>query len=243
MSAERSPDGRQARWDKHNQERREQILGAAIEVVEAGEPGAEFHVQQIAERAGLTRSVIYRHFTDRADLDRAIQAAILQNLTARLVPAVTLDGTVHEIIERAVSTYVGWAVDHPALHRFAENDAVGGPGPLQHGIHEIAAVLVEVLETAVVRLGLDLDEDDRALIDPLAYALVGAVFGSVRRWASREERRPAAAQLSTLLSASVWHIIDGHARWLGLELDPNLPVEQLLSPPVLTPPAVEVTQA
>ncbi len=231
MGAQRSPDGRQARWDKHNQERRQQILDAALAVVEAGEPGAEFHVQQIAEQAGLNRSVIYRHFADRADLDRAIQAAILEDLSTRLLPAVTLDGTVHEIIERAVSTYVGWAVAHPALHRLAEHDSVGGPGPLQNGIHQIAAVLVEVLETAVVLLGVELDDDDRASIDPLAYALVGAVFGAVRRWASREERRPAAPQLSSLLSASVWHIIDGHARRLGLEIDPNVPIEQLLASP------------
>ena len=70
----KSPDGRQARWDKHNQERRQVILDAAIAVVEAGEPGAEFHVQQIADRAGLSRTVVYRHFADRADLDQAIQA-------------------------------------------------------------------------------------------------------------------------------------------------------------------------
>ena len=67
-------DGRQARWDKHNQQRRLSILDAALEVLEAEPPGADFHVQQIAAHAGLNRTVVYRHFTDRADLDASIEA-------------------------------------------------------------------------------------------------------------------------------------------------------------------------
>lgn len=155
-SGQRSPDGRQARWDRHNQQRRKQILDAAIAVVEGGDPGADFHVQQIAERAGLGRTVVYRHFLDRADLDRAIQAQILEDLTGLLLPAVTLDGTLSEIIERIISTYVGWVVAHPALHRFAEQET---SGPLAHGIHQIAGVVVEVLETAIEMLGLEIDPD------------------------------------------------------------------------------------
>ena len=63
-------DGRQLRWDSHNQARRQHILDAAIDVLADSEPGAEVHVQQIADRAGLSRTVVYRHFADRADLDK-----------------------------------------------------------------------------------------------------------------------------------------------------------------------------
>lgn len=221
-------DGRQSRWEKHNEERRQHILDAAIEVLESAAPGAESHVQQIAQQAGLNRTVVYRHFTDRADLDRAIQAQILGDLASRLLPAVTLDGTVNEIIRRIVTTYVDWVVEHPALHRFAEQKS---SGPMEHGIHQIAGVLVEVLETAIEMLGAELDDDDRAAVDPLAYGLVGAVLGAVRRWVSRPEAVPSAAQIAELLSESVWHILDGHARRLGLEIDPDLPIEDLLRLP------------
>jgi AcrR family transcriptional regulator len=225
----KSPDGRQARWDKHNQERRQVILDAAIAVVEASEPGAEFHVQQIAEQAGLNRSVVYRHFTDRADLDHAILVEIVEGVMERLLPALTLDGTVREIIHRIVFAYVDWAAAHPALHRLVDHAAIGGA--LEQGLDRVATVIVEVLETAIEMLGLDLDEDDAAAIDPLAYALVGAAFSAVRRWVGREPRRPAAAELASLLSNSVWLILDGHARRLGLEIDPDLPVEKLLNIP------------
>lgn len=222
-------DGRQQRWDRHNRERRQQVLDAAIAVLQDSEPGAEVHVQQIADRAGLNRSVVYRHFTDRADLDRAVRVTILDALWADLLPAVTLDGTIPDIIERIVATYVSWAVEHPSLHRFAEQDAADdGSNPLQQGLHLIAGQVAEVITTAVELLELDLSDDERAAIDPLVFGLVGAVFSAVRRWVARPERAPAAPVLVALVRDSVWFIIQGHARTLGLELDPAMPVEQLL---------------
>jgi AcrR family transcriptional regulator len=225
----KSPDGRQARWNKHNLERRQVILDAAIAVVEASEPGAEIHVQQIAERAGLNRSVVYRHFTDRADLDHAILVEIVEGVMERLLPALTLDGTVPEIIHRMVFAYVDWAAGHPELHRLVDHASIGGA--LEQGLDRVASVIVEVLETALDMLGVELDEDDAAAIDPLAYALVGAAFSSVRRWVSREPRRPDTAEFASLLSDSVWLILNGHAARLGVEIDPDLPIEELLNIP------------
>lgn len=231
-SGQARPDGRQVRWDRHNQERRQQILDAAIAVVEAGEPGAEVHVHQIAQQAGLSRTVVYRHFADRADLDRAVQTKILDGLWAELLPALSLDGTIPEIIERIVSTYVGWAIAHPALHRLAEQDSsADGNGPLQQGIERIAARVVELITTAVEILGLEMSEDERAGIDPLTFGIVGSVFGAVRRWVSLPARVPPAPALVLLVSDTVWHIINGHAGGLGLQLDPEQRVEELLGQP------------
>ncbi|MEJ7832772.1 MAG: hypothetical protein WKF79_07655 [Nocardioides sp.] len=149
-------------------------------------------------------------------------------MTGRLLPTVSLDGTVNEIIGRIVSTYVSWAVAHPALHRFADQQT---SGPMEHGILQIATVLTEILGTAVEMLDVELGPDELAALDPLAHGLVGAVFGAVRRWISREERQPSARTLSVLLSDSVWHILDGHARRLGLDIDPDVPIEELLGIP------------
>lgn len=227
-SAPGRPDGRQLRWDRHNQERKQRIIDAAIAEIADNDPGAEFHVQQIAERAGLSRTVIYRHFTDRAELDREIQVAILDDLWALLLPAVSLDGTIPDIIHRIVGTYVTWAVENPSLHRIAEQDSLGD-SPLQQGIEVIARQLVELIETAVDILGLDPPSEMRAALDPLVFALVGAVFSAVRRWVSRPVREPDAEVVVRLVTESVWYILDGHGRMLGIELDPDQPVEELLA--------------
>ena len=225
------PDGRQLRWDKHNQARRRTILDAAIGVLEDAEPGEEIHVQQIAQRAGLSRTVVYRHFADRADLDQEVQAAVLEMLAGQLLPEVTLDGTIEEIIRRIVGTYVRWTVAHPSLHRFAEHDVPGASGSsaLEVAVVRIATQVEELIAVGAAQLGVELDDDDAASLDPLVFGLVGAVFSATRRWLSREERRPDTEMFVRLVSDSVWHMLDGHARRLGIELDPHVSVDALFA--------------
>lgn len=223
------PDGRQARWDRHNHERQQHIVGAAIAVIEENAPGTHVHLQQIAERAGLTRSVIYRHFADRADLDRAVRTAVVDSLADELLPAVALEGTIPDIIERVVSRYVGWAVAHPSLHRLAESEPAARAGsPLQRGLERISEQVMSVIVTALDTLGVELDDDERAMLDPLAFGLVGAVFSAVRRWLSVGAQRPPAPVLVTSLTDSVWYLIEGHGRSLGVSLPRDEPVQSLL---------------
>lgn len=221
-------DGRQARWHRHNRQRRREILDAAIAVLEEHEPGAELHVQEIAARAGLSRTVLYRHFADRDDLDRALQQRILDGLWAELLPAVNLSGTAVEIIHRVIGTYVDWAVAHPALHLAADHDADDG-GPLQQGMEQLATQIADVLGIVALTLDAEPTSDEIAALDPLVFGLVGAVFGAVRRWLTRSDRQLSAEALVDLVSRSVWFVIDGHARSLGIVVDPDVPVERQLA--------------
>lgn len=228
-------DGRQVRWDTHNQARRQKIIDAAVAAIEESEPGADVHVQQIAAKAGLSRTVIYRHFEDRADLDRAVQQRILDGLWAELMPAVSLDGTVPEIIRRIVGTYVGWAVAHPSLHLAADHDA-GADGPLERRMEQLATEIAAVMGVAVAALGADPSEEQAASIDPLVFGLIGAVFGAVRRWLTRPDRQLSAEVLERMISDSAWYLIQGHARSWGVTIDPDAPFEDLLAA-AIRPPA------
>ncbi|MGH3413508.1 MAG: TetR/AcrR family transcriptional regulator [Marmoricola sp.] len=224
-------DGRQLRWDRHKAERRRQILDAAVAVVERNVPGAEVHVRQIAAEAGIGRSVVYRHFADRADLDRAVQAHVLAGLRDRLVPEVTLTGNVEQIIGRIVSAYVDWSAEHPALHRVAERDLDGAdrPSELQAVVKEIADQIAELITLGAAVLDVELSDDESAALDPLIFGLVGLVMGAVRRWLRREVREPAPAALAAVLSRSIWFAIDGHLRAHHLELDPAMPLDDLIT--------------
>lgn len=230
MSADgQKSDGRQARWDQHNQVRRQVIIDAAIEVLGQSEPGAEVHVQQIADRAGLSRTVVYRHFSDRSDLDAAVQSAVLELLRAQLVPALSFEGTPVEIIRRIVAAYVGWAAAHPALHEFAQADPPGqGQGQMERAIGHIAGQVEDLINVGVEVLHVDLKEHEVAALDPLVFGLVGAVFTSVRRWLSRPDRAPTAEQFVALVTEAIWLQIAGMALGRGVELDPEVPVERLL---------------
>ena len=230
MATQRATDGRQLRWERHNAERREAILAAAIEELNGNPPGTEVHVADIAKRAGLSRTVLYRHFEDRADLDRAVQTQILDGLWRDLLPGIGLEGgTAREIIHRILDSYVGWAVRNPSLHQFVEIDtSPDGSGPLQRGLEFIAGQVSAVIEVAVNLLQVELSPDEEAALDPLVHGIVGMVFGSVRRWAFRPERAPDRGPFVDLMTETVWHILGGFTTRLGLDLDPDVPVEELL---------------
>jgi AcrR family transcriptional regulator len=222
-------DGRQLRWGSHNAARREHILDAAIAVLEASAPGAEVHVQQIADRAGLSRTVVYRHFADRADLDAAVQARALELLRGELVPALSFEGTPAEIIRRVVTAYVGWATEHPSLHEFAQQDPRGpGVGQMEQAVQLIAGQIEDLIGVGVELLHVPLGEDEAAALEPLVFGLVGGVFTATRRWLSLPAQRPQRERFVELVTESVWLQIAGLARQRGVVLDPDVPVEQLL---------------
>ena len=227
MPASGSSDGRQVRWRQHNLDRRRRIIEAAIGVIEESAPGADVHVQEIAERAGLSRSVVYRHFEDRADLDRAVQEAVVQDIASRLIPAMNFQGTGPEIVERIVGTYVGWAAEHPSLHRAADHETDDLSGPLERGIEQIASQAALVIAAAILALGGEPTDEDAAALDPLVYGLVGAVFGAVRRWLHRPERVLSQQRLTQLVSRSVWFVIAGHAAELGISISPDQRLDEI----------------
>src|SRR5690349_17197438 len=133
-----SGDGRRLRWLAHNQARRRVIIDAAVRVLERAAPGDDVQVQLIAEEAGLARTVLYRHFHDRVDLDLAVQKRICKDLGAVLLPALSYDGEPVVIIRRIVDAFVRWATAHPTLFWFIELELPGpGPHPLAESIEQV----------------------------------------------------------------------------------------------------------
>lgn len=229
-SGSRSPDGRQSRWTRHNEERRAAVLEAALAVIEDAPVGADVPVQAIADRAGLSRTVLYRHFDDRADLDRAIAGRIFEDIRGALIPVMSFDGTPVQIVRRIVGAYVGWAAGHPALHRVAEQQPPGiGSTQLDEALGQLAEQIEALISIGVQVLDVELDQDTRDALDPLVFGLIGAGFTAVRRWIARPERTPDAEVFIDLLTEAIWLQIQGMARVRGVELDPDVPVEDLIA--------------
>ncbi len=223
-------DGRKRRWQEHNAARRQAVIDAAIVVLSRdAEPGEEVSVQQIADEASVHRTVLYRYFEDRTDLDLAIQREICTRVAADLLGTITLEGTVRQILRRIIATYVTWAAEHPRLLHFAERPVTGtAERPLDEAIGQFAEQIEILIGGILALLDADVSEDDRDSLTPWVFLLVGGVMAAVRAWISREELRPAAPIFIDLLTEATWHQIEGLVRSRNIEV-PDVPVEQLLN--------------
>src|SRR5688500_5403885 len=74
-------DGRRARWTEHRRVRREELVGAAVEAVRLA--GPDFSVDDVARSAGVSKTVIYRYFSDK---DELINAVLERISSAILIP-------------------------------------------------------------------------------------------------------------------------------------------------------------
>lgn len=238
MTGETTVDGRTTRWRQHKHDRQQHIIEAAIAVIEEHPPGADVHVSLIAERAGMARPAVYRHFADRAALDQAIQRRALQLVNESVMQPDLLEGTFREALDRAAGRYISWAAAHPALHRLAVREAsVGsrqatatpGQGPAgRNMVGEIAALTRMLLERAVERLDITTSEDDRAGIDLFVMGMVAHVVAVVRLWLARPVLEPSPEFLAKEMANVIWYQIDGLASARGVTLNPDLPVSTFL---------------
>ncbi|WP_166677633.1 TetR/AcrR family transcriptional regulator [Amycolatopsis arida] len=224
-------DRRRVRWHDHNAERRRQVLDAAVAVIEAQPPGTEPRVQRIAERAGIGRTVVYRHFTGKADLHRALQAHIVGMMRGAVEPSISFAGSVQEIIGRIVTAYVDWAAAHPHLYLVIERELGDGlPGELVSTLRAAATAFGDLVRAGAGRLGVPLDDAQSATVDLLVVGIIGQVRGTVGHWVRERGSGATAAELAALLSRSIWFQLDGFARTLGVTLDPTQPLTRVATP-------------
>ncbi|MVU75843.1 TetR family transcriptional regulator [Nocardia sp. ET3-3] len=219
------------RWDEHNTARRTAILEALIALLEENEPGADISTQQIADRAGLARSVVYRQFRNREDLDARARELVFDHYLSELEAILVLDPaqTAEDIIFAVMLTVVSWTSDHPNLYRFAQLGPLPGhPGPdsLTSFRQRVADTLWHRFASWTAVLGIDV-----GAFHPMIYGVVGMVEGVVSQYvtAPASSERPARETLARLLTSSTWHLFDGHARDLGYSFDRNATVASTLA--------------
>lgn len=223
---EEKADGRDARWDEHRQNRHERILTTAIAMIDAGNGDAG--VATIAAEAGVPRSVVYRLFKDREDLDEQIRQRIVENMVADLAPALVVRGTIRAAVRRAVTTYVEWVQEHAELHRFLGSGSASHP---EHGSPAMfggkagfVQMASEIIEGLLVPMSAP-RKVPRGLVADLATGLVGMTDSVVNGWLSANPAtRSSAAGLSRFLTEGACGQILGAAALAKLDIDLDRPL-------------------
>src|SRR3954470_9096055 len=112
------PDGRRSRWTEHRRARREDLVGAAVEAVRR--TGPDFAVDDVARSAGVSKTVIYRYFSDKdelvdAVLERISGAVLLPRLLGELAEPHSED---RAGLRAVIAAFVSLIEDEPELYRF-----------------------------------------------------------------------------------------------------------------------------
>jgi AcrR family transcriptional regulator len=202
-ATEATPDGRSSRWDEHRLARRQELVEATLHAIR--EHGAGVGMDEVASTARTSKTVFYRHFTDRAGLYTAVaervDATIIRDLTRAAGDPSPDDA--RAVIRGVIAAYLRLVADDPEVYRFIVNAPIVPAGERPQG--DVAAGMTDRIATHVADLvagGLAESPAPRLW----GVALVGMVRATADAWlaAGGADAGPSSDELADDLTALVW---------------------------------------
>jgi AcrR family transcriptional regulator len=218
VNAGRGSDARKDRWTAHRDERRRQFVDAALRVLDTG--GPELLMDAVAAEAGVSKPVLYRYFSDKAELVEALAGRGTELLRARLLPAINAGGPVIDRITGAVGGYFAVIDEHPNLYWLvARQDAAqaGEQGGIHAGREFIANALAAVIGDYLWFFGLD-----SGAAEPWAYGVTGMVQSTGEWWLHR--RSMSRAHVVEYVTRLIWAAMSGILQEAGIRIEPDQPM-------------------
>jgi AcrR family transcriptional regulator len=212
-------DRRNSRWDEHRRARREQLVDAALAAV--GRHGSGVGMEEIAAEAGTSKTVVYRHFTDRSDLHVAVCGRVAAQLLPRLREAMQSSGDPRQMTAAAIDTYLAFLEADPQVYRFVVTPQPGGDGVDPVGT---LADLVGDQAASLMAVALERAGRDPAAAGAWGHGLVGLVR-SAADWWLRAGRSMLRTELAAHLTDLAWAGVSG----VVIPQPESLPPENLTS--------------
>jgi AcrR family transcriptional regulator len=192
-------DGRRSRWTEHRRARRADLVVAAVEAVRLA--GPEFAVEDVARAAGVSKTVIYRYFSDKDELvDAVLDRVSAEVLLPRLLGELARDHPGdRERLRAVIAAFVQLVEDEPALYRFAYAHAgrAGRADLVAATEREVAEALAWVMGERLSAAGLP-----PAPATTWAYGVVGMVQLTAHWWSNTTP--VPAPELVDQLTALAW---------------------------------------
>jgi AcrR family transcriptional regulator len=204
-SSDQARDRRDSRWDEHRRTRREQLVDATL--VAVGKHGAGVGMEEIAAEAGTSKTVVYRHFADRADLYVAVCTRVASQLLPKLRAAVE-GGPSHprDMVAAAIDAYLAFIEADPELYRFVvHQQAIDRPAsnPIDTLSDLVGQQAAAAISVALQQAGADPDG-----AAPWGHGVVGLVR-SAADWWLRAERPMLRTELAAHLTDLAWAGLSG----------------------------------
>lgn len=195
-------NARKARWAEHRQQRRVDLIEAAIEAVVQYGPAVD--MEQVARAAGISKPVLYRYFADKTQLWLAVGEHLAQQVVAVVIPAIAQVREERELIAATIDSYLGAIEGQDELYRFLMRQDVPGVHHLINGASQtVSTGLSRVIGDRLRALGLDAGP-----AEPWAVGIVGLVQVTGDWW-MRRNRPMSREALGDYLTTLLWNGIAG----------------------------------
>jgi len=180
-------------------------LVAAAETLFAERGFADTATEAVVKAAGVTRGALYHHFTDKADLFRAVYERLEQRMLAQVEEAVAGLTDPVAVLHRGTEAFLDACLD-PSVQRIVllEGPTVLGWDTwrqidMAYGLGMVTAVLEVAMQTGAIR---------PAPVEALAHILLGGLNEGAMLMASSPDIEGARQRTGEALRA----VIDGLAQ-------------------------------
>jgi len=198
--------------DEQRTPRRDALVQAALAAIE--EDGPDAMTGQIAERAGLARPHVYRHFESKDELDRAVARAARADLTGQIRATLGVSGTPDELIRSPLRAMLAWVQERPNVYRFLLRRSVGTSGravPQGALAADVTALVHRYLASVAAERGSAVD------LDAAMSGIIGLIDARVLWWLDHPDVD--ADALAAELTDTVWVLMDHYQRLSGIVID------------------------
>ncbi|MEE2032064.1 TetR/AcrR family transcriptional regulator [Rhodococcus chondri] len=201
-------DGRKRRWHEHKIARREELVDGTITAIRTR--GHDIGMDEIAAEIGVSKTVLYRYFTDKNDLTTATMMRYVEKILApRIYAAVAEDLGEYELTRVAISAYVETVAEDPEVYLYVMTNSASANRDVVADSERMIAELVATVLGERLRL-LEMDSGGSV---PWAYGIVGAIQLATHWWISNKSMT--AEDLIDYLTMMVWGGITGIAGAAG----------------------------
>ncbi len=184
-------------------ERRAQLLSAALEVFTA----AGYHsaaMDEIAERAGVSKPVLYQHFPSKLELYLAVLDTHIDSLVFAIQRAIQSTPDNSERVQATIGAYFDFIeAEGEAFRLLFESDMSVEPAVrerLNRMTYDCAAAV-----SAVISLDTGLPQEAAML---LGVGLIGSAQVTARHWLERDSKL-SRQQAQSLVTNIIWRGISG----------------------------------
>ena len=133
-------------------------------------------MEDIAEAAGVTKPVLYQHFTSKRKLYQELLDDISTRLMAAITGATSTAATPRQQVERGFVAYFRFVADHQSAFTLLFGSGGRRDTEFADYTRRVEATIAEAVASLI---DADLDDDHRRV---LAYGIVGMAEGTSRHF-------------------------------------------------------------